>query len=254
MAMVGRWRLSSMAFGVVVVLVSCSGPVGPEGFLASGLCSPSARNSLRLNGAAVFEDLGGGACALRLTPSTTLVAGSAFSVRPVALGLDGAFAISFSFTMDEHAWGGADGIAFVLQGDSSAALGDAGSGIGYVGIEPSIIIEFDTYRNDSAPEHDPDANHVGINVNGDPRSVATFTPTFDLASGERRYAWVDYDGATLEVRVSDAAERPAVASLLFEVDIVETLGANEAYVGLTAATGAASSRHRIRSAVFSTTR
>ena len=253
MAMLGRWRLSVLALGVLVV-VSCSAPGAPEGFLASGLCSSSARNSLRLNGAAVFEGFGGGACALRLTPSTTLTGGSAFSRTPVALGLDGAFSVAFSFTMDQHAGGGADGIAFMLQGDSATALGDLGSGIGYVGIEPSIAVEFDTYRNGSAPEHDPDANHAGINLHGDPHSVATYTPAFDLKSGERRYAWVDYDGVTLEVRVADEAARPAVASLRFDVDVVELLGANEAYVGFTAATGAASSRHRIHSAVFSTNR
>jgi len=252
--MQGRWRLSWMAFGVWVLLVSCSGPGGPEGFLAAGLCSASGRSSLQLNGAAVFEGFGGGACALRLTPSTTLTRGSAFSRTPVALGVDGAFTIAFSFTMDEHDWGGADGIAFVLQGESPMALGEPGSGIGYVGIEPSIAVEFDTYLNASAPEYDPDANHVGINVNGDPQSFVTYTPGFDLKAGERRYAWIDYDGATLEVRVSDEAGRPAVASLLFEVDIVELLGSNEAYVGFTAATGAASSRHRVRSAVFSTNR
>jgi len=252
--MLGRWLWSAMVLGAFVVLASCSGPGGPEGFLASGLCSTSARISLRLNGAAVFEELGGGACALRLTPSTASTAGSAFSVRPVALGVDGTFSVAFSFTMDEHAWAGADGIAFVLQGDSPAALGEPGSGIGYVGIEPSIAVEFDTFRNESAPEYDPDANHVGINVHGDPRSIVTYSPAFDLATGERRFAWVDYDGVTLEVWVSDEATRPAVASLWLEVDIVALLGANEAYVGFTAATGSASSRHRLRSAVFSTTR
>jgi hypothetical protein len=253
MAMVGRRPWSVLAVGVLLV-VSCSVPDGQEGFLSSGLCSPSTRNALQLNGDAVFEELGGDACALRLTPSAAMTGGSAFSRTPVALGVDGAFSIAFSFTVDENVDGGADGMAFILQGDSTMALGDLGGGIGYVGIEPSVAVEFDTYFNGDAPESDPDANHIGINLSGDPHSVVTSTPAFDLKSGERRYAWVDYDGVKLEVRIADENIRPDAASLRFDVDLVGVLGANEAFVGFTAATGGCSSQHSIHSAVSSTFR
>ena len=253
MAMAAWWRWSVLAVGVLVA-VSCSAAGVPEGFLAAGLCGARARNSFQLNGAAVFEDLGGGACALQLTPSTTLTRGSAFSKTPVTLGDDGAFAVAFSFTVDQHANLGSDGMAFVLQGDSATALGGLGGNIGYAGIEPIAAVEFDTHMNGAAPEEDPDGNHVGINLTGDRRSVATYAPTFDLKSGERRYAWVDYDGVALEVRVAEEEVRPGAASLRFEVDLVGVLGANEAYVGFTAATGGDASRHRVHSAVFSTPR
>jgi hypothetical protein len=247
-----RWlRWSVLAVGVVLA-VSCSAPGAQDGFLSSGLCSSNTRNALQLNVDAVYRELAGDACALQLTPSVAYAGGSAFSKTPVVLGAGGAFSVAFSFTVDQHVDGGADGIAFILQGDSSTAFGDLGGGIGYIGIEPSVVVEFDTYLNGDAPEHDLDGNHVGINLNGDLHSVVTYTPALDLKSGARHYAWVDYDGVTLEVRIAAEGVRPAAASLWLDVDVVDVLGGNQAFVGFTAATGGYSSRHSIHSAVWST--
>jgi hypothetical protein len=57
--------------------------------------------------------------------------------------------------------GGADGIAFVMQPNSTGA-GSSGGGIGYQGIAPSIAVEFDTYQND-----DPWYDHISVQRNGD---------------------------------------------------------------------------------------
>jgi len=54
---------------------------------------------------------------------------------------------------------GADGIAFVLQGQCNGE-GNIGGGIGYAGIENSIAVEFDDFQNEDLG--DPVADHVAI--------------------------------------------------------------------------------------------
>ena len=53
---------------------------------------------------------------------------------------------------------GADGIAYVLQ-PLSSDQGSSGGGIGYMGINPSVAVEFDTYKWNS---NDPDGDHAAV--------------------------------------------------------------------------------------------
>ena len=55
---------------------------------------------------------------------------------------------------------GADGIAFVMQPNSTAA-GSNGGGLGYAGVTPSFALGFDTWQNS-----DPANDHIGIMYNG----------------------------------------------------------------------------------------
>ena len=63
---------------------------------------------------------------------------------------------------------GADGIAFVLQ-PISTSLGASGGGLGYQGIDPSIVIEFDTWENGNS--NDPSYDHIAIMKNGSTQHV-----------------------------------------------------------------------------------
>ena len=58
---------------------------------------------------------------------------------------------------------GADGIAFVLQ-PLSSDQGSSGGGIGYMGINPSVAVEFDTYKWNS---NDPDGDHAAVVYDGE---------------------------------------------------------------------------------------
>ena len=135
---------------------------------------------------------------------------------------------------------GADGLVFVVQSVSSS-IGGSGGGIGYAGIPNSVGVEFDTWWN--GEQNDPDSNHVGIDANGsvDHGAPAAFTagirPNFD--NGLPWHAWVDYDGTTLEVRVSQSIDRPMLPTLSRVMDIPVTIGSNDAYVGFTSGTGGA---------------
>jgi|ERR1719263_884933 len=84
---------------------------------------------------------------------------------------------------------GADGLAFVLQNESPIALGKAGSGIGYEGINNSFAIELDTYMN--YDNMDPYENHISVLTQGwrynitsnHSRSLADTTRIPDLTDG-----------------------------------------------------------------------
>jgi hypothetical protein len=185
-------------------------------------------------------------------------------VRSVTSG----FSTSFDFRLSgrggsgDGVAAGADGFVFVIQREGVSALGSSGEFLGYGGngsakITPSLGIEFDTYKN-AATQSDPSSNHLGIDLNGSVVSVATanITPDFDSAgTGTRWTSWIDYNGTTIEVRVSNTGVRPATADLSYPISSTtfqSTLGNNTtAWVGFTAATGGDYANHDIVSWTFS---
>ncbi|CAM9989648.1 unnamed protein product, partial [Ectocarpus fasciculatus] len=85
---------------------------------------------------------------------------------------------------------GADGFAFVIQNESPVALGLAGRGLGYEGINNALAVEVDTYSN--FDEQDYYENHIAVMTMGwrfnitanHSRSLATTTRVPDLTNGE----------------------------------------------------------------------
>ena len=155
--------------------------------------------------------------------------------------IDGNFGI-----VDASGDTGADGIAFLLQSTGTGVLGGAGEGVGYAGVSPSIAVEFDTWENDAASgfgSDDPSSNHIGISIDGVTKSIATIDVAPDFDNGDNWYAWVDYDGTTLDVYVSLTGIKPGTPALSAAVDITTELGASEAFVGFTSATGGAWGDH-----------
>jgi len=59
---------------------------------------------------------------------------------------------------------GADGMALVFKRTSDPVIGNTGGGVGYEGITQSMIVEFDTWRNDD--RNDPVYDHIAIMKNG----------------------------------------------------------------------------------------
>lgn len=194
-------------------------------------------SGLQLNGAATqVGDV------LRLSSATPWNGGGTFSNSQVDLGGGNSFSSYFQFRMtnpggrmDQDGWG-ADGLVFVVQTVSNN-VGAAGGWIGYSGIEPSLGVEFDTYYNPQF--HDPDGNHVGIDLDGNIVSAATASEPTRFNNGEIWNAWVDYDGVSrsLEVRWSMDLARPAASQLTATIDLPAILGQDTAFVGFTSATG-----------------
>jgi hypothetical protein len=161
----------------------------------------------------------------------------------------------FTFQMSHQGgdWGinGADGLVFVVQTKANN-VGGAGGGIGYLGISPSLGVEFDTFYNNESYAQDPSDNHIGINLDGSAHSVAAVSPPRSLKEGIWN-VWVDYNGQAkrLEVRtVQNSATRPANPTLSYPVDLQSVLNMDEVYVGFTSSTGLGWENHDIRSFLF----
>jgi len=188
---------------------------------------------------------------LRLTQAKDWLSGSAFQMTQMTLPVDGSFSAYFTVKMTDpacHVGGGADGIAFLVRSDPMAS-GVRGHGIGYAGTQTSIAVELDTHVNG---EHkDPEHQHIGINLHGDPQSVAVVKSPFVLNDGKPYHVWVDFDGKrkAFEVRLSDAAARPTAALLTHTVDVRSITG-GDVYVGFSAATGSCHEQHEIQSLYF----
>lgn len=201
--------------------------------------------TLQLNGNAVCTTN-----VRRVTPATFGQSGSAFSLTQIPLGPGNAFSTVFSFRISNSGGAsdsdgpGADGLTFTVQ-PNAATAGGGGGGIGYQGIPNSVAIEFDTWNN--GLPGDPDGNHVGVDLNGSVASVATASIATRLNDGNVWWAWVDYDGTTLSLRVSQTPARPPNATLSYAVNLVGVLGTTQAYVGFTSGTGAAFGDHDILS-------
>ena len=227
--------------------------VGTPAFAQVSYPDFSNTSGLTLNGATAAVDNGiDPAPVLRLARSPVVFdGGSAFTSDKVCLAT---FSSVFEFRItdpgglpDGTGQAGADGLTLTLQNLSPNALGVLGGSLGYGGIAPSVAIELDTWDNGPI---DAGTNHVGINVNGDVNSVAKVAVPGRFDDGALWTVWVDYVGNVLEVRVSNTGARPAAPTLAHIIDIPAVLGSGVAWVGFTAATGAAWGDHDVVSWAF----
>ena len=150
--------------------------------------------------------------------------GSAFNPTPIATSSLQNFSYSFNYGIDPV--GGADGFAFVMQGNGPTAIGGPGGHVGYQGGDggsPILNSVAAIFRTNGA-----NVVQVGTNGNfdGTPVTVANLYGTHDVT--------VTYIGATQLFSI-----------FLDGVNVVNRSGINlaalvgpQAYVGFTGATGA----------------
>lgn len=200
---------------------------------------------LQLNGNASTAGTGSGTV-LRVTPATTGQSGSVFSSTPITLSDAYSFSTRFTFNFNSQGdSGGADGLVFVVQTNSST-FGGSGGGIGYFGLPNSLGVEFDNWYNSEIS--DLNDNHVGIDIGGNIVSVQQVPSPFVLDSGTNLTAWIDYNSGSqlLEVFLSDGNTRPGSPIISYNVDLQSVLGVgNQAFVGFTSGTGAAWANHDV---------
>ncbi len=98
----------------------------------------------------------------QLTQDVGWSGGSVWNVNQI--DLTNPFNYNFEVWLDCDEWG-ADGIAFVLQ-PVNVNQGGGSSSLGYGGIDPSLIVEIDTWPNDVTMA-DPPQDHIAIMQNGD---------------------------------------------------------------------------------------
>ncbi len=112
-----------------------------------------------INGSA--RDLGGDC--YRLTRDRNNQTGNILSTE--SIDLTKPFFVDAFINFGTKNGSGADGIAFIMTSDNNLS-GQQGGGIGYLNIEPSIIVEMDTWSN--GIYSDPNQDHIAIVKNGDP--------------------------------------------------------------------------------------
>jgi hypothetical protein len=210
----------------------------------------SSTSGLVLNGYTkqVANDGAGDTNVLELDPSGgSFVFGTVFSTTQLqaSTGFSTAFQwrINDPAGISDGAAVGADGLVFTVQTESSSA-GQAGEGIGYQGITPSVAVKFDTFQN--AANNDPSSNYIGVATDGDinnadyPGGQTNVATNFD--NGTIWSAWVDYNGSALSVYAVDAntTVKPSTPLLTYTVNIPSILGQDNAFVGFTSADGASS--------------
>lgn len=113
-----------------------------------------------------------------------------------------AMRITPSISAEEYITPRGDGLTFIIQSESFDASGYNGGALGYAGIENSIGIGFDTFRNYSI---DYNNNCIEIDLNGDlSNSVQQVTSPIDLADGRIKHVWIDYDeNRNIKVYIED---------------------------------------------------
>lgn len=164
--------------------------------------------------------------AMRLTRALGNKNGNAWFPLPIRIKGASTF-LSWEMYFESSMGGGnrADGMAFILQSTASG-LGGGGGGMGYDGIDKSVGVCYDIYRNG----WDPNNNHVEINVNGaTTTNEALATPDFQLwtnsGPGTKFYNWINYSGMdeVISVYVSQSPTKPSEPLIEHEIDLAPYL-------------------------------
>jgi hypothetical protein len=236
----------SIQFVLTSLALACAAQAGAAPIINYADFSSTA--GLTLNGSATQAGT-----ALRVTPALVNQSGSFFATNTVSLASNASFSTYFQFRNTSPGGScdtqgplcGADGLVFVVQTQGNN-VGGVGGGIGYLGIDNSVGIEFDTWNNGSGDNNS--SNHVGIDVNGDVTSLALVEVTeADMNAGDIWNAWIDYNGLSnlIEVRLTRDGARPAAPLLSYTRDLAADLGTTNAFVGFTSGTGSAFANHDV---------
>lgn len=157
-----------------------------------------------------------------------------------------AFQASFEYL--DVGGGGADGVAFVLQNDPDgvASLGGGGGGLGYLGIAPSFAFMINIYAGA------PGGPGIQVSTGGSGLGTNTYiaTPAANPASGNPIRFDLTYLNGVLNVTMTNLTSN-TVFTTNFVVDIPGAVLGNQAWIGLTAATGGATATQRVSNFSFS---
>ena len=152
------------------------------------------------------------------------------------------FSISFDLWLGSKD-AGADGVAFVLQGECTSK-GGTGGGLGYEGINNSVIIEFDTYKN-GAPYYDPVSgnDHIAIMKNGDPNhsgtnQLAAPVEVINLENNAWHPATVTWNYTSATSQTISLAFDGTNNIISYTGNMISILNSSQAFWGFTGSTGA----------------
>jgi hypothetical protein len=195
----------------------CSVTFGRDAFSAAAGWSRSGNASTITNNQVMVTDGNGGEASSVLLNSPQYI---------------GAFVASFTY--QDVGGGGADGSAFVLQDATpgATALGGGGGSFGLSGISPSIALEFNIYSSYGVG--------MALRTNGLTGAPYSTTGSVNVAGGNPIIVSLSYDGKTLSTILTDTVTHATFVTNA-AMNIVQVLGTNTAYVGMTGADGGSKS-------------
>ncbi|CAI7783890.1 unnamed protein product, partial [Closterium sp. NIES-53] len=122
-------------------------------------------------------------------------------------GFELAFSVNFTFALSPMGKAMSNGFAFVVSATNTVG---SDVGVGYGGMDTrSMAVEFDVLQN--KPQDTMKDPHVGVNIQGQEKSVAAVKSPFPLANKKPYTAWVDYvpgDPGFVRVFLATTAGKP----------------------------------------------
>jgi len=223
MATATGFNPSGVATATFVIDSGATGTNYGSGFTSAGLT---------FNGAAQLHGT-----RLRLTDTGKYEAGSAFISTPIGVQ---SFTNDFSFQLSSAR---AEGFTFTIQGFGPTALGPLAGGLGYgagkpggtPGIASSVAVKFD-FHNDAGES----TNSTGLYTDGTSPTTPALNMTNSgvaLSNADVFNVHMTYDGATLTMTITDAANSSQNFTAHWTINIPSKVGSNTAYVGFTGSTG-----------------
>jgi len=179
----------------------------------------------------------------QLTPATNTQNGAVWFENEINLNQDFDFNFLMNFGTNN---GGADGMCFVLQNNSTSEQGTGGGGVGYLNIPNSVGVEFDTWQNTDVGDITND--HIGISSNG--QNTHNLAGPIQASATEINIE----NGTDYDVRIKWTADENLLEVYFdceFRIsatqDIINTSfgGDSLVYWGFVASTGGASNVHTV---------
>ncbi len=182
----------------------------------------------------------GGSC-YQLTPDSASQAGTIFSNGTYSLYTPFNLKARINFGCNEN---GGDGMAFIFA-TSNTDVGTSGGGLGYEGIAPSIVVQFDDFQN--ASHGDPAEDHIAVMRNGsaDHNSADNLMGPLALPNLQ------DCNDHCFNVNWNPSNKTLTVSldtvSITYQGDIVNDIfgGVSTVYFGFSGASGTAFNGHSI---------
>jgi hypothetical protein len=141
---------------------------------------------------------------------------------------------------------GADGLAFVIQGNSPTALGGGGGGLGYQGINNSVAVYFRAFAGPGVVINGQfyPSSYTGLGQDGnfvnandvDPANINFNAGTQD-SPPDVYSVTLSYSGSTLTETLTDQSTGATFSTSYPGVNIPALVGGNVAYVGFSGGTG-----------------
>ncbi|MFQ5446804.1 MAG: gliding motility-associated C-terminal domain-containing protein, partial [Saprospiraceae bacterium] len=193
--------------------------------------------TLVVNGSAVNL---GGSC-YQLTPDSANQAGTIFSNGTYSLYAPFNLKARMNFGCNEA---GGDGMAFIFT-TSNSGVGTNGGGLGYEGLAPSLVVQFDDFQNGS--HGDPAEDHIAVMRNGS----ADHNSSDNLAGPLTLPNLQDCNDHCFDVNWNPSNKKLTVSldsvTITWQDDIVNNIfgGVSTVYFGFSGASGTAFNGHTI---------